>query len=197
LAFAVCLTALGGGRSLADDLGRAEIGAPAPDFDLPGADGRHHRLSDYAGKTVVLEWTCPVCPYTAMKYKSGAMQALQRQAAEQGAVWLSIDTAAPGRPGYLTPQAIKARMTETHAVVTAFLSDPDGKAGRAYGAKTTPSFYIIGRGGRLVYQGAMDEDPSADDARGPNYVRAALDDLRQGRPVKTAETHPYGCAVEY
>jgi peroxiredoxin len=174
-----------------------EIGAPAPDFDLPGSDGHRHRLSDYAGKTVVLEWTSPVCPYTAMKYKSGAMQALQRQAAEQGAVWISIDTAAPGRPGYLTPQAMMDRVAHYHATIAAFLSDPDGKIGRAYGAKTTPSFYIVGRGGRLAYQGAMDDDPSADDARGANYVRAALDDLRQGQAVKKAETHPYGCAVEY
>jgi hypothetical protein len=133
----------------------------------------------------------------AMKYNSGAMQALQRQAAGQGAVWLSIDTAAPGRPGYLTPRAMKDREAETHAVVAAFLSDPDGKVGRAYGAKTTPSFYIIGRDGRLVYQGAMDDDPSVDDLHGRNYVRTALSDIRNGRTVKDAETHPYGCAVEY
>ena len=146
---------------------------------------------------MVLEWTSPVCPYTAMKYKSGAMQALQRQAAAQGAVWISIDTAATGRPGYLTPQAMKERIAETHAVVTAFLSDPDGKVGRAYGAKTTPNFYIIRRDGRLAYQGAMDDDPSVDDLHGRNYVRAALDDIRQGQTIKDAETRPYGCAVEY
>jgi peroxiredoxin len=181
----------------ADELQRVEIGARAPNFDLAGADGHRHRLSDYAGKTVVLEWTSPVCPYTAMKYKSGAMQALQRQAAGQGAVWISIDTAAPGRPGYLTPRAMTDRLAETHAVATAFLSDPDGKVGRAYGAKTTPSFYIIGRDGRLEYQGAMDDDPSVDDLHGRNYIRAALDDIHSGRIVKDAETRPYGCAVEY
>ena len=197
LALVVCLTAFGAARSLADELGRVEIGARAPNFDLAGADGHRHRLSDYAGKAAVLEWTSPVCPYTAMKYKSGAMQALQRQAAGQGAVWLSIDTAAPGRPGYLAPSAMKDRAAHTHATITAFLTDPAGKVGRAYGAKTTPSFYIIGRDGRLVYQGAMDDDPSVDDFNGRNYVRAALADLRANRPVKTAETRPYGCAVEY
>jgi peroxiredoxin len=181
----------------ADELGRVEIGAPAPNFIAAGADGRRHRLSDYAGKTVVLEWTSPVCPYTAMKYASGAMQALQKQAAAEGVVWISIDTAAPGRPGYLTPQAMTDRVVQTHSMIAAFLSDPDGRIGRAYGAKTTPSFYIIGRDGRLIYQGAMDDDPSVDDARGRNYIRAALDAVHAGRPVKDAETRPYGCAVEY
>ncbi len=197
LALAVCLTAGGADPSRADELGRVEIGAHAPNFDLVGADGRRHRLSDYAGKTVVLEWTSPVCPYTEMKYKSGAMQALQRQAALQGAAWLLIDTAAPGRPGYLTPRAMKGRVAATHATVTAFLSDPDGKVGRAYGAKTTPSFYIIGRDGGLLYQGAMDDDPSVDDNRGRNYIRTALNNIHSGLAVKQAETRPYGCAVEY
>jgi peroxiredoxin len=197
LVFAVCLSAFDAALAQSDQLGRVEIGARAPAFDLIGADGRRHRLSDYTGKTVVLEWTSPVCPYTAMKYQSGAIQALQRQATAQGVVWLAIDTAAPGRPGYLSPRAMTERVAETNAVITAFLSDPDGKVGRAYGARTTPSFYIIGRDGRLAYQGAMDNDPRTDDLHGRNYVRAALNDLRAGRIVQTPETHPYGCAVEY
>ena len=79
---------------------RVNVGAPAPLFSARGADGHQHRLSDYAGKLVVLEWTSPVCPFTAMKYKSGLMQALQKYAASQRVVWLSIDTAAPDRTGY-------------------------------------------------------------------------------------------------
>jgi hypothetical protein len=178
-------------------LGRVDIGAPAPDFSARGADGQAHRLSDYAGRVVVLEWMSPACPYTAMKYASGAMQALQRQAMASRAVWLSINTSAPGSPGYLTAGAARRRIASSHARITGLLFDEDGTIGRAYGARTTPSFYIVGRDGRLVYQGAMDDDPSVDDAKGRNYVRAALDDLEAGRPVKDAETRPYGCAVEY
>jgi peroxiredoxin len=193
----LALALFGAARADEDSLRRVDIGRPAPLFSARGADGRPHRLADYAGKVVVLEWTSPVCPYTEIKYKSGAMQALQRQARRMGAAWLSIDTAAADRLGYLSPKAAKARIRATHSVVTAFLSDPAGKIGRAYGAKTTPTLYIIGKDGRLAYQGALDDDPSSADFKGKTYVRDALDDLAAGRPVRVAESRTYGCAVEY
>ena len=178
-------------------LSHVEIGAPAPAFTALGADGRSHRLSDYAGKIVVLEWTSPVCPYTGMKYQDGAMQALQKRAGGEGVAWIAIDTAAPGRPGYLTPAAMRARIAHTGMHVAAFLSDPDGRIGRAYGAKTTPEVYVIGRDGRLAYQGAVDDNPAAELPGGSSYVGEAVTALKAGRPVGTPETLPYGCAVEY
>jgi peroxiredoxin len=197
-AFWAALAALSlAGRGLTEPLGRVDIGATAPGFTAQGADGRAHSLSDYAGKIVVLEWTSPVCPFTALKYDSGAMQALQRLAARRGAAWLSIDTSAPGRPGYLTPKAALARIAKTHATVTAFLSDLDGKIGRSYGAKATPSFFVIDAKGRLAYQGAMTERAADGAATGPDLVQAAIDDLRSGHPVRMPETEPYGCALEY
>ncbi len=181
----------------AEPLARVEIGAPAPGFTAQGSDGREHQLSDYAGKVVVLEWTSPVCPYTAIKYKAGLMQALQRRAARDGAAWIAIDTAGPDRAGYLTPAAARARIAKTGMKVTALLSDPDGRIGRAYGARTTPGLYVIGKDGRLAYQGALDDDPSRKTPGGPDHVSAALGDLAAGRPVRRPETRPYGCAVEY
>jgi len=184
--------------SVADGpLRRLDPGAKAPDFSAPGADGRVHHLSDYAGRIVVLEWTSPVCPYTALKYRDGAMQALQTRAAGQGVVWIAIDTSAPGRPGYLTPQAMQARMASKGMHVTAFLSDADGHIGRAYGAKTTPELYVIGPGGRLAYEGAIDNNPAGSRPGDPTYVAAALDAVRSGKPAPTPQTLPYGCAVEY
>lgn len=92
----------------ATGLSRVNPGAQAPTFSAQGADGKRHRLRDYSGKLVVLEWTNPVCPFTAVKYKNGAMQALQRYAASHDVVWLSIDTAAPDKAGYLTAAAARA-----------------------------------------------------------------------------------------
>lgn len=178
-------------------LDHAEVGTPAPRFTARGADGKRHSLRDYAGKLVVLEWTSPVCPFTAVKYKSGAMQALQRYALSRQIVWLSIDTAAPDKAGFLTPAAARARMAQTHAAVTAFLFDVDGAIARSYGAKTTPSFFVVDRGGRLAYEGAMDDQVFADDAAGREYVKSALDDLLAGRRVQKSETRPQGCAIEY
>ena len=178
-------------------LGRVDVGAQAPQFTAKGADGKQHSLRDYAGKLVVLEWTSPVCPFTAIKYKSGAMQALQRYAASQQIVWLSIDTASPNKAGYLTPVAARARIAQTHATVTAFLFDLDGNIARRYGAKTTPSFFVVNRDGTLAYEGAMDDQVFADDAAGREYVKSALNDLVAGRAVQKTETQPQGCAIEY
>jgi peroxiredoxin len=181
----------------ATGLSRVDVGAQAPQFTATGADGRRHSLRDYAGKLVVLEWTSPVCPFTAVKYKSGAMQALQRYAASRQIVWLSIDTAAPDKAGYLTPAAARARIAQTHATVSAFLFDVDGNIARSYGAKTTPSFFVVNRDGKLAYEGAMDDQVFADQDAGSEYVKSALDDLVAGRRVQKTETQPQGCAIEY
>ena len=186
-----------GGLAQGTGLGRVDVGAQAPQFTAKGADGKQHSLRDYAGKLVVLEWTNPVCPFTAVKYKSGTMQALQRYAASRQIVWLSIDTAAPDKAGYLTPPAARARIAQTHATVTAFLFDLDGNIARSYGAKTTPSFFVVNRDGRLAYEGAMDDQVFADQDVGSEYVKSALDDLVAGRRVQKTETKPQGCAVEY
>jgi AhpC/TSA family len=180
-----------------DALTHLQVGATAPAFTARGADGKVHSLNDYAGKIVVLEWTSPVCPFTAVKYKSGAMQALQRYAAERRVVWLSIDTAASDKPGYLTATAARERIARTGSKISGFLFDVNGRIGRGFGAKTTPSFFIISRGGKLAYEGAMDDENSAGTASPRDYIRAALDDLDANRKVATPETQPYGCAIEY
>jgi peroxiredoxin len=179
------------------ELGRVHAGAAAPSFSAKGADGRRHDLHDYAGKLVVLEWTNPVCPFTAVKYENGTMQALQSYAASHDIVWLSIDTASPGKAGYLSAAAAQTRIAQTHAKVTAFLFDLDGNIARSYGAKTTPSFFVVDRDGKLAYQGAMDDQVFADDANGREYMKSALADLIAGHRVATSETRPQGCAIEY
>jgi peroxiredoxin len=185
------------GSCHAAGLDRVDIGKPAPQFTAKSADGGQHSLHDYAGKLVVLEWTNPVCPFTAVKYKSGAMQELQRYAAGHGIVWLAIDTASPDKAGYLSIAAARTRIAQTHAAVTAFLFDRDGNIARSYGAKVTPSFFIVDRAGKLAYQGAMDDQVFADQDRGREHVKSALTDLLAGHRVETAETKAQGCAIEY
>jgi peroxiredoxin len=185
------------GLCAADALVHLKIGAPAPTFSAAAADGRRHALRDYRGKIVVLEWTSPVCPFTAVKYDSGAMQALQRYAAAHDIVWLSIDTAAASAQGFLTPAAARARIVKTQATVSAFLFDADTRIARAFGAKTTPSFFIIDRDGRLAYQGAMDAEQTAANPQPRNYVQEALAAMLSGAPVATPESPQRGCAVEY
>ena len=196
-ALLIILCPWGSAASADPGLGRVEIGAKAPDRALPGSDGLTHRLSDYRGKTVILEWTSPVCPYTANKYRRGLMQALQRRTARQGAVWLSVNTSASGKPGFLTPAEAQARIKATGAVVTAFLFDPGGAFAKPYGIRTTPSMVMIDGQGRVIYQGAIDQVPEQTKPDGKDHISAALDDLEAKRAIRTPETRAYGCAVEY
>ena len=179
-------------------LGRVDVARPAPDFALPGVSGAPVRLSRLRGRVVVLEWTNPVCPFTAKKYEKGAMQAVQRSAVRRGAAWLLIDTAAPGRPGFLSPAAAKTRLAKTKATATAVLRDETGDVGRLYGVRTTPTVFVIGADGRLLYQGAVDADPwSTAPPKALAYVREALDDVFARRAVRRPESRPYGCPLEY
>lgn len=177
-----------------------QIGAPAPDFTGTDSTGASHRLSDYRGRTVVLEWTNHLCPYTAKHYQTGNMQRLQAEASGRGIVWLTVISSAPGKQGYVTA-AEADRLTESRgAAPAAVLLDPEGEIGRLYRASTTPDMYVVDAGGALVYMGAIDDDASArassvEGAR--NYVLAALDALAAGRAVDPAVTNPYGCTVKY
>ncbi len=123
-------------------------------FTAKGADGKQHSLRDYAGKLVVLEWTSPVCPFhrREIQKRSNAGAAALRRLAATSCGFPSIRPH-PTKPGYLTAAAARARIAQTHATVTAFLFDVDGNIARSYGAKTTPSFFVVDRDGKLAYRG--------------------------------------------
>jgi hypothetical protein len=147
-----------------------------------------------------LEWTNYGCPYVRKHYQSRNMQNLQQEATRGGVVWLQVISSAPGQQGHLDGAGATARVQSDGAHPTATLLDPTGAMGHAYGARNTPHMYIINGEGRLVYQGAIDDRPSArlETLEGAtNYVRAALADLDAGRAVATATTTPYGCDVKY
>lgn len=177
-----------------------ETGAAAPEFSVRDANGATRTLAEFRGRVVVLEWTNHGCPYVRKHYDAGNMQALQREAAEDGVVWLQVISSAPGEQGHLDGAGALARVQTDNAAPAATLLDPTGVMGRAYGARNTPHMYIIGADGALLYQGAIDDQPSARPSTlqgANNYVRAALEDIAAGRPVRTAETVPYGCGVKY
>jgi peroxiredoxin len=176
------------------------IGKPAPNFKLTGSDSKTYQLKDYRGKLVVLEWTNAQCPFVQKHYDSGNMQKLQKQAAKDGVVWLSIISSAPGKQGYVTPKEANAIVAKEKAAPSAVLLDPTGKVGRLYKATNTPGMYIIDKQGKLAYMGAIDNKPTAkqaDVAQAHNYVAAALNELEQGKSVTDPVTPPYGCSIKY
>jgi peroxiredoxin len=177
-----------------------KVGEAAPDFELKNAAGKTVKLSDYKGKTVVLEWLNHECPYVKKHYDSGNMQALQQKYTSQGTVWLSINSSAPGKQGYLQGGEVSQMTKSKKASPTDVLIDSSGKVGKTYDAKTTPHMYVIDPKGILVYMGAIDDKPTTEveDVKGAtNYVAAALDALKANQPVKTTVTKAYGCGVKY
>jgi peroxiredoxin len=177
-----------------------KIGAPAPDFTLPDIKGANHSLGDYKGKFVVLEWVNHGCPFVKKHYDSDNMQTLQREYTGKGVAWLSICSSAPGKQGYMSADEWSRTIERQKSAATAVLVDADGKAGRAYDAKTTPHMFIINPEGKLIYAGGIDDKDTTnkeDIAIARNHVSAALREAMDGKAVSVAETRPYGCSVKY
>ncbi len=178
----------------------ADLGQPAPDFALKDLDGKVHKLSDLKGKVVVLEWFNPGCPYVAAAHTKGSLVGAAAQASKEGVVWMAVNSGAPGKQGHgIDTNRTAAR---TWSMSYPILIDESGEVGKAYGATNTPHMFVVGKDGKLAYEGAVDNSP--DGERGAprggvlvEYVSAALADLAAGRPVRTPRTKAYGCGVKY
>src|SRR5437764_12740998 len=192
------ITAFAAGALYAPDVPPA-AGA-APDFSAPDANGKTQSLSPYKGKYIVLEWFNPECPCVKKHYGTDNMQKLQKEYTDKGVVWLTIDSNAPGTEGNLTPEQAEKVATSWKTQQTALLLDPDGKVGRAYGAKNTPNMVIINPEGKIAYEGAIDSKATPNPADIPsstNYIKSALDQSLAGKSISTPQTKPYGCSVKY
>jgi peroxiredoxin len=176
------------------------VGDAAPDFTGTDSNGKTHKLSEYRGKYVVLEWTNNGCPFTQKHYESGNMQSLQKDWTAKGVVWLTVLSSAPGEQGYMTATQENGYLGKVNAAPTAALLDPTGAIGHEYAAKTTPHMFVIDPSGKLIYAGAIDDHATTDPGdikSSKNYVSAALTEAMAGQQVATASTRPYGCSVKY
>lgn len=170
-----------------------ELNQPAPDFTLKDADGKTHSLKDYRGKTVVLEWTNPQCPFVVRHYKAKTMTTLSAIYGDKGVVWLAVNSSHFNKPEDSKKWARK------HKISYPTLQDPSGDVGRKYGAKTTPHMYVIDAEGKLIYKGAIDNDAWGR-KRGDklvNHVDTMLVQITSGQTPEAKETKPYGCSVKY
>lgn len=176
------------------------VGSAAPNFTAADVNGKPVTLSQFRGKTVVIEWNNPECPFVKKHYNSGNMQKTQAAALKDGAVWLSINSGAPGKQGHVDGAGAKAHLAKAGARPTAYLLDPKGVVGKAYDAKTTPHMFIVNKAGTIVYAGGIDDKPTpnpADVNGARNHVLAALAEIKAGKPVSQKTSRPYGCAVKY
>jgi peroxiredoxin len=177
-----------------------QVGQPAPNFRVNDATGKVVQLSDFKGKTVVLEWNNPGCPFVKKHYDSGNMQKAQAAAAAQGVVWLTINSGAPGKQGHMEWEQARDFVQKAGVKSAHYLLDPKGVVGKGYGATTTPHMFIVNPQGTVVYAGGIDDKPTANaaDINGArNHVLAALTELKAGKAVSVASSRPYGCSVKY
>ncbi|MBI1263447.1 MAG: redoxin domain-containing protein [Alphaproteobacteria bacterium] len=176
-------------------------GNPAPAFTAATAAGETVSLSDFAGQTVILEWTNHDCPFVMKHYNHGTtMAGLQARAAQEGHVWVQIISSFPGTQGHVSAERAVELNDARGASPAHVILDESGEIGRAYEARTTPHMFIIDAGGVIRYAGAIDDQPSANPATlsgALNYVGQALDEMAAGEPVSVPETQPYGCSVKY
>jgi len=176
------------------------VGQPAPIFSGAAAEGGTLNLNDLRGKTVILEWTNHECPFVQKHYESGNIPKLQKQAADQGIVWLQVISSAPGKQGNIDAATAKKINQERGASPSNTVFDPSGSIGKQYNATNTPQLFIIDAKGILLYKGGIDSIPSADSSDIPaaeNYIASALKELSAGKPISKSVTKPYGCTVKY
>lgn len=178
----------------------AKVGAPAPDFTLPDLDGAPVKLSSYRGKTVVLEWFNPECPFVKASHTKGSLVDTAARLTKEGVVWLAVNSNAPGKQGHGAEKNRSGK--EQFHIEHPILLDDTGAVGRLYGARHTPHMYVIDPQGKLVYRGAIDNSPDgeADSPSGGKlvkYVEDAIAALNAGKAIEVAETEAYGCSVKY
>jgi peroxiredoxin len=171
-------------------IAQTEIGAAAPDFALVDHQGNTIKLAELRGRIVVLEWFYDACPFVKAHHapQRRTMVDLASKYKARQVVWLAVNSTAKQDVKHNAQAAAKL------GIPYPILDDHEGKLGRALGARTTPHMFIIDPAGKLVYSGGIDDNP---DEPKVNYVDLALQDLLAGRPVKHAQTLPYGCAVRY
>lgn len=175
-------------------------GDVAPAFAAADSYGNSVSLADYRGRTVVLEWTSPACPFVQKYWASGALQELQGAARADGVVWLTINSNGAGKPGHLSASEANASARAQGANPNAYLLDDNGAIGRAYGARFTPQLFVIAPDGKIAYAGGFDDLPSADPAdiaRARPLLQQALADLKANRAVATPNSRAYGCSIKY
>lgn len=177
----------------------AKVGEKAPDFTLTDTNGNEHRLSDYHGKTIVLEWFNAECPFVVHLYRNGSFKTQGNELhAKEDYVWLAVNSNPPGTQG--GGLELNRHYVTEYGIEYPVLLDEDSRVGRLYDARVTPHMYIIDSEGILRYNGAIDNAPRGNVRGGGelvNYVKVALEQLRNGETVSPSETRPYGCTVKY
>lgn len=187
-AAAVFVGATGWGLQIAKAGEKIAIGAEMPDFELKGTDGKSHKLSDFKGKIVALQFASQDCPWS--KGADPDISALAKAYADKDVVVLGIE-ATSGR----TMEAV-AEYNKDRDLAFVTLLDEGNVYADAVNAKQTPEFFVVDNEGKLAYHGAFDDRTQPTNAGDVNYVAKAVDSLLAGTAVEEPEVKAWGCGIK-
>jgi len=171
------------------------VGDEAPDFSLPGVDGRNYSLADFADKpALVVIWSCNHCPYV-VAYED-RMVHIQRDYADKGVQLVAINSNDERRyPEDDLDHMVKRARSKGFNFP--YLRDESQEAAQAYGPSVTPEVFLFDSDRRLVYHGRIDDNPDNPSAVKKHDLRQALDQLLAGKPIAATMTTPVGCSVKW
>lgn len=164
------------------------IGQTMPDFQLKDLDGNQHRLSQYKGKVIVLDFCSHKCPWS--RGADPAIVELAQEYTPKGVVFLGIDSHRSTPVEEIKPYA------NEQSIPFAVLKDEGNVYSDKVGATRTPEIYILDTEMKLAYQGAFDNRKEPEQRGETNYVSKALDNLLAGEPVATPKISAWGCTIK-
>ena len=188
---------------MAEDPRPIAIGTTAPDFDLPGVDGKNHRLAEYASaKVLVVAFTCNHCP-TANAYEA-RFKSFARDYASKGVAFVAIS---PNDPKAVRPdelgytdlddsfESMKIRARD-HEYNFPYLFDGENqKVSRAFGVLATPHIFIFDQSRKLCYQGRFD-DAEVKTVKSHDAINA-VEAILAGKKVPVETTRVPGCSTKW
>ncbi len=173
-----------------------EIGQTAPDFTLPGIDGRTYRLQDllHGHRAVAVIFSCNHCPY--VQAWEDRMIALQREYGERGVVLVAINPNDATRYPEDSFEGMRRR-AQQKGFNFLYLHDESQDVARAYGAERTPHVYLLDGQGVLRYRGAIDDNYERPEAVRHTYLRDAIEAVLSGTKPPVETTPAVGCTIKW
>ena len=174
---------------------KLEIGQRAPEFCLPGVDGKDHALSQYKDKkVVVVMFTCNHCPY--VQAYEDRLIAIQHDFAGKGVQLIAINANdAAGYPEDGFDNMVRRAQKKSYNFP--YLRDETQRTARAYGAEYTPEAFVLNSRGELHYVGRVDDNWQNPDKAKFHNLRDAIEAVLAHKKVENPVTHAIGCTIKW